>query len=40
MSIDAQTKVELKVPKLILAKIAQMGRHETVNTRNKHYRQS
>ena len=34
-SIDAQIKVELT-----LAKIAQIGRHETVNTRSEHYRQS
>ena len=36
-SIDAQTKVELKIPQLTLAKIAQMGRYETVNTRSEHY---
>ena len=35
-SIDAQ-KVELKIPQLTLAKIAQMGRHKTENTRNEHY---
>ena len=35
-SIDAQTKVELKIPQLTLAKIAQMGRHETVKT-SEHY---
>ena len=29
--IDAQTKVQLKIPQLTLAKIAQLGRHETVN---------
>ena len=34
MSIDAQTKVELKMPKSTLG---QMGRHETVNTRSEHY---
>ena len=39
-SIDAQTKVELKIPQLTLAKIAQMGRYETVNTGSEHYAQS
>ena len=29
--------MELKIPQLALAKIAQMGRHETVNTRSEHY---
>ena len=33
-SIGAQTKVELKIPQLTLAKIAW---HETVNTRSEHY---
>ena len=37
MSIDAQTKVELKIPQLTLAKIAQLGRHVAVNTRSEHY---
>ena len=37
--IDAQTKVELKIPQLTLAKITQMGRHESVETRSEHYRQ-
>ena len=37
MSIDAQIKMELKIPQLTLAKIAQLGRHETVNTRSEHY---
>ena len=37
MSINAQTKVELKIPQLTLAKIAQMGRHDIVNTRSEHY---
>ena len=32
-STDAQTKVELKIPQLTLAKIAQLGRHEIVNPR-------
>ena len=36
-SIDAQTKVELKIPQLTLWKIAQMGRHETVNTKIEVY---
>ena len=31
-SINAQIKVELKIPQLTLAKIAQFARHETVNT--------
>ena len=30
-------KVELNMPQLILAKIAQLGRHETVNTRSVHF---
>ena len=34
----AHIKVKLKIPQLTLAKIAQMGRHETVNTRSEHYR--
>ena len=34
---NAQLKVELKIPQLTLAKITQMGRHETVNTRSVHY---
>ena len=29
--------MELKIPQLTPAKIAQMGRHETVNTRSGHY---
>ena len=29
--------MELKIPQLTLAKIAQMGRHENVNTRSEHY---
>ena len=29
-SIDAQTKVELNIPQLTLAMIAQLGRHGTV----------
>ena len=29
--------MELKIPQLILAKIAHMGTHETVNTRSEHY---
>ena len=33
-------QVELKITELALTKRAQMGRHETVNTRNEHYRQS
>ena len=37
---DAQTKVGLKIPQWTLAMIAQMGRHETVNTRSEPYRQS
>ena len=36
-STDAKTKVELKIPQLTLAQIAQMGRHETVNIRSEHY---
>ena len=36
-SIDSQTKVELKIPQLTLSKIAQLARHETVNTRSEHY---
>ena len=28
--------MELKIPQLIIAKIAQLGRHDTVNTRNEH----
>ena len=32
-----QTKVELNIPLLALAKIVQLGRHETVNTRSEHY---
>ena len=28
--------MELQIPQLTLAKIAQMGRHETVNTRTEH----
>ena len=35
--IDAQTKLELNIPQLTLAKIAQLGKHETVNTRSEHY---
>ena len=30
-------KMELNIPKLTLAKIAQMRRHETVNIRSEHY---
>ena len=30
MSIDAQTKVELKIYQFTLAKIAQIGKHETI----------
>ena len=29
--------MELKIPQLTLAKIAQMGKHETVNIRSEHY---
>ena len=29
--------MELKIPQLTLAKIAQLARHETVNTRSEHY---
>ena len=29
--------MELKIPQLTLAKIAQIGRHETVNTKSEHY---
>ena len=29
--------MELKILQLILAKMAQIGRHETVNTRSEHY---
>ena len=29
--------MELKIPQLTPAKIAQMGRHETVNTKSEHY---
>ena len=29
--------MELNIPQLTLSKIAQMGRHETVNTRSEHY---
>ena len=29
--------MELKIPQLTLAKIAQLARHETVNTRREHY---
>ena len=36
-SIDTQTKVELYSPQLTLAKVAQLGRHETVKTRSEHY---
>ena len=32
-----QTKVELKIIQLTIANIAQMGRHETVNTRSENY---
>ena len=32
-----QTKVVLNIPQLTLAKIVQLGRHETVNTRSEHY---
>ena len=32
-SIDAQTKVELKIPQLTHAKIAQIGRHVSANTK-------
>ena len=36
--IDAHTiLVELKMPQLTLVKIAQMGRHETVNTKSENY---
>ena len=31
--INAQTEVELKIPKLTLAQIAQMGRHYTLSTK-------
>ena len=31
------TKVESKIPQLTLAKIAQLGRHGSVNTRSEHY---
>ena len=31
-------KVELKIPQLILAKIAQMGKHENINMRSEHNR--
>ena len=34
---DAQPKVELKIPQLTLAKIAQLEQHKTLNTRNEHY---
>ena len=30
-------KVELNIPLLTLAKITQLGRHGTVNSRNEHY---
>ena len=36
-SIDTHIKWALKIHQLTLAKIAQMGRHETVNTRSEHY---
>ena len=36
-SSDTQTKVELKIPQLTLAKIAEMGRHETVSIRSEYY---
>ena len=29
--------MELRIPQLTLAKIAQMGRHETVSTRSDHH---
>ena len=29
--------MEYKIPQLTLAKIARMGRYETVNTRSEHY---
>ena len=29
--------MELKIPQLTLVKIAQLGRHGTVNTRSEHY---
>ena len=31
------SQLELKIPELTLAKIAQMGRHETEHTRYEHY---
>ena len=30
-------KMQLTIPQLTLAKIAQMGKYETVNTRSEHY---
>ena len=37
-SIDAQEKVELKIPQLTIANMAQLGRHQTIiNTRSEHY---
>ena len=30
-------KQKLKIPQLTVAKIAQLGRHETVNARSEHY---
>ena len=35
--VDEETKVQLKIPQLTLAKIAQLGRHEAVNTRSALY---
>ena len=35
--IDAQTEVELNIPELTLAKIVQLGRHETVYTGSEHF---
>ena len=35
--MDEQTKMELKITQLTLAKIAQMGRYDTQNTRSEHY---